>query len=180
MNLNYIDKPINQIIMQTNKWSIAALDGLLLALISITATLIQTVFVPGTAITWLLWLAKLTGSLGLLYYFLKDYSKDQELFTYKDGFRFGFMICLLSSLICACYLFFHYAVIFPDSAAASLEQATAALQSSNPQGVEMLDKIGGKLPQILFLASLVYYTLFGVLASAIIANYTKKGDIFTK
>ena len=43
-NLNFIDNPINQIIMQTNKWSIAALDGLLLALITIAATLIQTVF----------------------------------------------------------------------------------------------------------------------------------------
>ncbi|MEN6619688.1 MAG: DUF4199 domain-containing protein [Rikenellaceae bacterium] len=166
--------------MQTNKWSIAALDGLLLALVTITVTLIQTVFEPGTAIVWFLWLVKFAGSLGLLYYFIKDYGKTQELFTYKDGFRFGFMICVLSSLICAGYMFFHYAVIFPDSVAATLEQASAALQSSNPQGVDMLDKVGGKLPQIIFIASLIYYTLFGALASSIIANYTKKGDIFTE
>jgi hypothetical protein len=166
--------------MQTNKWSIAALNGLLLALISITVTVIQTVLEPGTAVTWLLWLAKLTGSLGLLYYFINDYSKNQDLFTYKDGFRFGFMVSLLSSIICAGYLFFHYALFFPDSVAASMEQAAAALESSNPQGVDMLSKIEGKLPQIIFFASLVYYTLFGVLASSIIANYTKKGDLFSE
>lgn len=166
--------------MQTNKWSIAALDGLLLALITITLTLIQTVLEPPKALIWLLWVVKFAGSIGLLYYFIKDYSKTQELFTYKDGFRFGFMICLLSSLICAGYLFFHYAVIFPDSIAATLEQVRTAMESSNPQGAEMMDKIGGKLPHIIFVFSAIYYTLFGVIASSIIANYTKKGDIFTE
>ncbi|MFA6334547.1 MAG: DUF4199 domain-containing protein [Bacteroidales bacterium] len=166
--------------MQTNKWSIAALDGLLLALITITATLIQTVFEPGTAVNWLLWLVKFVSSIGLLYYFIKDYSKSQELFTYKDGFHFGFMICLLSSLICACYLFLHYAIIFPDSIATAIEQAASILESSNPEGMDMLSRIGGKFPQILSVTSFVYYTLFGALASAIIANYTKKGDIFTE
>lgn len=180
MNLNYIDKPINQNIMQTNKWSIAALNGLLLALVTIVVTLIQTVLSPGTAIIWLLWLLKLIGSLGLLYYFIKDYAKTQDLFTYKDGFRFGFMVSLLSSLICACYLFMHYAVIFPDSMAAQLEQISAAIQSSNPDGTEIFDKIGGKMPQIISVFSLFYYTVFGIIASSIIANYTKKGDIFTE
>lgn len=166
--------------MQTNKWSVAALDGLLLALVTITVTLIQTVLSPGTAIIWLLWLVKLISSLGLLYYFIKDYAKDQDLFTYKDGFRFGFMISLLSSLICACYMFLHYAVIFPDSMAAQLEQISSAIQSSNPDGMAVLDKIGGKLPQIISVFSLFYYTIFGIIVSSIIANYTKKGDIFTE
>lgn len=166
--------------MQKNKWSVAALDGLLLALITIIATLIQAVFTPGTAVSILLWIVKFGGSIGLLYYFINEYSKEHELFTYKDGLNFGFITCLLSSVICACYLFLHYAVIFPDSITATLEQASQAMGSSNPQASEMLAKFENYFPQISFISSLIYNTLFGLLASSIIANYTKKGSIFTE
>lgn len=166
--------------MQTNKWSVAALDGLLLALITIIATLIQTVLKPGVAINWLLWLVKFSGSIGLLYYFMKDYSNNRPSLTYKEGFNFGFILCFLSSVICACYLFLHYAIIFPDSIAATMEQAAVALESSNPEAMDVLSKLENSFPQIMFISSLIYYTLFGILASAIIANYTKKGDVFTE
>jgi len=178
-NLNYSDKPINQIIMQTNKWSIAALDGLLLALITIIATLIQTIFEPGSAITWLLWLVKLVSTVGLLYYFVKDYSKNQELFTYKDGFRFGFMVSVLSSLICGCYMFLHYTLIFPDSLAKVMESVSTAMQSSGGD-TTAFEKIQKYVPHFISVFSLIYYSIFGLIASAIIANSTKKGDVFTE
>lgn len=41
-------------------------------------------------------------------------------------------------------------------------------------------KVMQHLPKIVFAWSLIYYTLFGVLVSLIVANYTKKGDIFTE
>jgi len=105
--------------------------------------------------------------------------KEQEHFTYGQGFNYGFKICLLSSIVCAIYIFLHFTLFFPDSVAASLEQAAAILESSNPQALETLDKIGGKLPQITTIVTLAYNTLFGTLATAIIANFTKKGDIFS-
>ena len=164
--------------MQTNSWSLAAVNGLLLALVTIILTLVQTVLEPGTAIKVLIWIAKLVGSLWLLYYFIKDYAKDSEVFTYKMGFNYGFKVCLLSSLVCAIYMFMHFAVIFPEAVQASLEQAAAMMQSSNPDAVDAINRISGKLPQIVTITVLVYYTLFGIVASAIIANFTKKGDIF--
>jgi hypothetical protein len=52
------------------------------------------------------------------------------------------------------------------------------MQSSNPDSLEAFEKIQGILPQLILVFSLVYYIIFGAIASSIIANYTKKGDIF--
>jgi hypothetical protein len=54
------------------------------------------------------------------------------------------------------------------------------MQSSNPEAADAIGKVMPHLPKIIFLFSVIYYTLFGVLVSSIIANYTKKGDIFTE
>ena len=179
MNLNYIDKPINQIIMQTNKWSIAALDGLLLALITISAILIETVFEPGKAIIWLIKLVKLVSTIGLLYYFVKEYSKTLELFTYKDGLSFGFIVSMLSSLICGCYMFLHYTLLFPESLSKVMDAMTTAMQSSNAD-TSAFENIQRYMSHFISFFSFVYYTIFGLIVSSIIANYTKKGDIFTE
>jgi len=85
----------------------------------------------------------------------------------------------MSAIVCAVYIFLHFTLFFPDAVAASLEQAATILESSNPQALESLDRISGKLPQISTVATLVYNTLFGLFATAIIANFTKKGDIFS-
>ena len=36
------------------------------------------------------------------------------------------------------------------------------------------------LPKLAFVFSLIYYTIFGLIVSAIVANYTKKGDLFAQ
>ncbi|MEA5006354.1 MAG: DUF4199 domain-containing protein [Rikenellaceae bacterium] len=165
--------------MQSNQWSTAALDALLLSIITVVASLIQVVFEPGTIISILLWIVKLVGCLALLYYFVKEYSKAQDSFTYKEGFSFGFKICLLSSVVLAAYNFLQYAVLFPESMQTAMEQIIVAMQSSNPDAAEAMESYQPKLPQLISIVTLFYYTVFGVIASAVIANYTKKGDIFT-
>ncbi len=163
--------------MQSKKWSVAATYGFVLALITISYQLIMAVLAPGTAISLLLWAAKFGGTLYLLYYFIKEFAKQTEFFSYSDGFKFGLIVSFLSSIVCAVYMFLHFAVIFPDSVAAQLEQAMTMMQS-NPEAIDQIASIEDKLPQIVFVVILFYNTIFGAIASAIIANYTKKGDIF--
>lgn len=165
--------------MQSNEWSIAALNALLLSIITIVVSLIQVVFEPGTIISILLWLVKFVGCLGLLYYFVKEYSKQRESFTYKEGFSYGFKICLLSSVVLAAFNFLQYAVLFPESMQTAMEQVIMAMQSSNPDAADAMERYQSKLPQLVSVVTLFYYTVFGLITSAIIANYTKKGDIFT-
>lgn len=164
--------------MQSNRWSAAATSGILLALITIISVLIQTVLEPGKAINFIIWVLKSGGSIWLLLYFIKEYAKPFNLFTYKDGFRYGLLVAFFSSVICASYSFLHYAVLFPDSIAAQIDQAMEMLASSNPDAVDAFEKISPMLPQIIFIFTLIYYTIIGAVASAIIANYTKKGSIF--
>ena len=59
-----------------------------------------------------------------------------------------------------------------------METVMNAMQSSNSDSMEAFEKIQGILPQLILVFSLVYYIIFGAIASSIIANYTKKGDIF--
>ncbi len=165
--------------MQSNKWSKAATYGLLLALITIVYQLVLTVIEPGTAIKLILWVVKFAGSLWLLHFFIKEHASSFELFTYKDGFKFGFMISLLSSVVCAAYMFLHFAVLFPDSIAEQMEAAMSMMQSSNPEALDAFASIEDQFPQIMFVIILIYNTIFGVIASSIMANYTKKGDIFS-
>ncbi|EKD32055.1 MAG: hypothetical protein ACD_77C00183G0005 [uncultured bacterium] len=166
--------------MQTNKWSVAATYAIILALVTIAYSVISTVFTLPTAITVVLWIIKFTLSIWLVYYFIKEYSKTFETFTYKQGFNFGFILCFLSAIVCAAYMFMHYAFLFPDAVNAQMELMASNMQSSNPEASETISKIMPHLPKIIFLFSVIYYTLFGVLVSSIIANYTKKGDIFTE
>ncbi|GAB1473373.1 hypothetical protein MASR2M69_08140 [Bacteroidota bacterium] len=58
-----------------------------------------------------------------------------------------------------------------------MEQAMNMMQS-NPDAIDQIAKIEDKLPQIMFVVIIFYNTIFGVIASSIIANYTKKGNIF--
>ena len=82
--------------MQSNKWSIAAQNAIILALVTILATIIQAVF-PSTPgfVGIVIWLVKLALSVFLVYYFIKEYSKNFETFTYKQGFRFE-LYCVFS------------------------------------------------------------------------------------
>lgn len=163
--------------MKNNKWSSAATGGLILSLVTIVVIVIQTVLEPGKLINILLWIAKLAGSIALLHYFIKDYSKGFSSFSYKEGLSYGFLVCLLSSFICAAYMFLHYLVIFPESTEAVLEAVATATQSS-PEGGDLIAKLEKYLPHYVFIFSFIYYTLFGLLVSAIIANYTKKEELF--
>ncbi len=165
--------------MQSKEWSIAALDALLLSIVTIVVSLIQVVFEPGKIIAILLWLFKFVGCLAVLYYFIKEYGKTHETFTYKEGFSFGFKICLLSSVVLAAFNFLQYAVLFPEAMQTAMEQVIVAMQSSNPDAAESMERYQSKLPQLVSVITLFYYTVFGLIASAVIANYTKKGDIFT-
>ena len=167
--------------MQSNKWSIAAQNALILALVTILATLLQAVFpqMPGF-IGILIWIVKLVLSIYLVYYFIKDYSKHFETFTFKQGFNFGAILCLLSSVICAAYLFLHMGFLFPEATTSQMEMVAQTMESSNPEGAEAIFGVMEHLPKLAFGFSLIYYTIFGLIVSAIVANYTKKGDMFAQ
>lgn len=162
---------------QNNKWSLAALNGLLLSLITIISSLISTVLEPKGVVAILLWIVKFGGSIYLLYYFMKQYSGQFETISYGESFNYGFLLCTFSSIICACFTFVSMTYLFPGQ----VEKAVEAVQQSmsfNSDQEAALEKWMDRLPQLMLFSTLIYYIVFGAVASSIIANFTKKTDIF--
>ena len=73
------------------------------------------------------------------------------------------------------------AFLFPDQTDMIIEQVQTAMGSQSNITEEqeaMFDKLLPRLPELTLFFSLIYYTIYGVIASSIIANFTKKTDPF--
>ncbi|MFA5713668.1 MAG: DUF4199 domain-containing protein [Bacteroidales bacterium] len=154
--------------------------ALQLALLSILIMVVQTEFeitkigTVGVGINALLWLIKFIGSIWLLYYFIKESSKESEQFTYKDGVKSGMAITLISSLLCSLYQAFSLFIIHPTAFEDQLSEAMELMEQSNPDVVANIEAIIPNLPSITIFVSFFFYWILGIIASSIIANYTKR------
>ena len=77
-------------------------------------------------------------------------------------------------------MFLSITVLFPETVDQITEQVQGVLAAQNydaeqeNQTMAMLNN----LPQIMLFGSLIYYTLYGLIVSAILANFTKKENPF--
>ena len=84
----------------SNKWSAAAYNGLLLSLVTVIITVLSSAFPNqhNAFVSIILWIVRITASLYILYYFMRSYSNGKEEVSYKESFSYGTIICLFSSL----------------------------------------------------------------------------------
>ncbi|MBO7268567.1 MAG: DUF4199 domain-containing protein [Bacteroidales bacterium] len=167
---------------QSNKWSSAAMDGLYLSLVTIIYSLVVAVMMPESfIIKTLLWVIKFGGCLYLLWFFMKRWSDQFDTITYSQSYNYGFIICLLSSVMCACYSYIQVEWLFPEQTeqAITLAKETMAQQGTLDSNTEnIMDSFFGNFGRISMFVSLFYYIIFGSIASAITANFTKKTNPF--
>ena len=155
------------------------MSGLLLALVTVVVLAVQTVLTPSRPIGLIITIVKLVVNIWLVYYFIKEFSKSFEIFTYGNGFSYGFIMCLFSSFICVVAQLMILTIISPESFEAQIELMITALSQSRPEAVEALIGMqeSGALLTIIIVVSFIYYSIFGLIVSAIVANFTKKGNI---
>lgn len=166
---------------QNNKWSSAAMDGLILSIITVIYSLVMTVFpLKGFLVIAIPWTVKFVVSNYILYYFMKKYATKFDNISYGACFNYGFIVSIFSAIICASFSFLSLTVLFPDSLATTMEtvQQAMAAQSMNQDQEEIFGKWMERLPQITMFTLLIYYTVYGAIASSIFANFTKNTDIF--
>ena len=167
---------------QNNKWSSAAMDGLYLSLVTIIYSLVASAFpTESFLIKTLLWIIKFGGCLYLLWFFMKRWSDQFETISYSQSYNYGFIVCLLSSVMCACYTYAQVEWIFPGQTeqAIILAKETMAQQGSlNSSTENMMNAFFSNFGRISLFVTLIYYTLFGAVAAAITANFTKKTNPF--
>ena len=165
-----------------NKWQSAALNGLLLSLVTIIYSLVNSIFEPGTFISMVLWAVKFGACIYLLYYFMKQYSACFDTISYGQSFQYGFIISVFSSIVCSCFIFLSLTLLFPDQLDKSLEAMQSVIESGNynDEQIDAINEVSGKLPHITLFWSLFYYSVIGAVIAAIIANFTKKTNPFAQ
>ena len=150
---------------RSNKWSSAAMDGLYLSLVTIIYSLIIAVMEPqGFLVTAVLWIAKFGGCMYLLWLFMKKWSDSFDTITYSES-----------------YNYVQIEWLFPEhtAEAINLTKETMIQQGTlNSSTENMIDKLSSNFGRISMFVSLFYYIIFGAIAAAITANFTKKTNPF--
>ena len=167
------------------KWSSAAKDGLKLASITIGVFLISSLLHSSSFIVdALLWIVKTAGSIWMLHRIMKEYSALKESITYGECFKYGFAVTLFSSLVISAYLFLSLTVIFPSEMEKMTEVMQMVMQMVMANGnytaeeESAMERHMGILPQYYVIVNIIYLSILGAIASAVIASFTKRTNPF--
>ena len=158
-----------------NIWASASFNGLILASVTIVVSLIQSLLLPGTAVGMIMWLVKLVGSLWVLYFFMKKYAVENGVSSYGRNFRYGVLVCLFSSVLCAGYAFISAVFLFPEQTDLVMETVTQSVAAGNftSEQENAIEDVMNNFPKIMLFSAAFLYIIEGIVASSILANYTK-------
>jgi len=161
-------------------WTVAAQAGIFLSLVTLICSTADAL-IGNSFMSILFWIVKLTGSLWILRYFMRQWGEAHE---GESTFNFGCAMCVCSSLICAVFTFVLYKYIVPDSLAKAFEMIETNLAATSELPEEMMDtifRIEDNFPQICGIATMLWCSLLGVCFSGIFKNTTTCGNsIFTR
>ncbi len=164
--------------MEKSRVSTAALYGIYLSIPSIVVMLINDSFNPGGAISILLWIVKFAGSIWILHRLIKEWASNFNEFNYGAGVSFGSLTCTFSSIIVALFSWLNVAVINKENYANKIDEAMSALEASmNSDQLEIVENAMNHIEEYVLFGSLIYCTIFGVIVTLIIANFTKKENM---
>ena len=157
----------------SNMWKKAATDGLILA--SVTVIIVTLNSLIETKVTGVLFsILKFAGSIYLLYKFMKKYS---QVSNKQSTFKYGFLTCCFSAIICAAYTFFMLTVLFPETVTQTFNTMLEMFNGSDEQQ-NILLKIEDNFPQLMFFSSLIWDIIIGLIVSAIISSSISKNKEF--
>lgn len=163
----------------------ASICGFILGAVSV-AYAILTQFLSGmdsgillSMITIVLWLAKFTGCIYILRFFMKkltaEYSNVENSHTLKQGLlSAGF-----SALLVSAYTFADLAYIRPEMLSEQVDliyQMYSNMLDSN--SMQALEEILPKMPMISFFSNLIYCFLYGTVLSVILSKNIPSRDPF--
>ena len=162
------------------KWSLAAKYGLILSSVTIIVSLLGMLELPswiGTIISIL----KFVAIFYMLNYFMKSYSEMYDgSVSYGTSFKFGFLVCFCSTIICTAYTYIDYTVFRPEVIELMIETMLTAQNSMGATSSVVFDyqMLSSMMPKVLIFSLFLDYIIFALIFPAIVANFTKKEDIF--
>lgn len=103
--------------------------------------------------------------------------EDTGYVSYGRAFRYGFTLCLFSSIICTLWTVLSFYVVFPDTIDALMENIAMMYEK---MGIPFdYDEITQHLSPALIGASLIDYLFWGLVLPSILANYAKHETPFS-
>ena len=155
----------------------AATDGLILAAVTIILSLVKEL-VSQAWVSPLIWIVKLAATLIVLHYLMKKNTELNTLekieTTYGNSFKYGFIVSLFSVIVITLYLYIYTSINSTEIA----QQTELALQEIEDKGLdeqtgELAYWILNNIKATTILSSLILYTIWSAIASAIMASSTK-------
>ena len=165
---------------ESSKWSVAAKEGALLALVTVALTTVTTCLSENSLINTLVWIVKLVGTIWLLRFFMKKWGEVHE---GESTFGFGFATSLCSAVIIAAYTFILYQYLVPDEIANVFETVESTLAGTPGITQDVIDKVLAMEDNYAQLSSITQFalcTLYGLIISAILKKGTSKIPVFTE
>lgn len=162
------------------RYSKAAIDGLLLAAITIILTLVPQV-AGSKLVSVLAWIVKLGATMYALYYFMKKNTQlntaEGITTTYGDAFKYGFVVSLFSVILIAVFTYINLFFTDMDAVVAQVEQQMPAYASSGINQ-EAMSWVLNHMQLVSMLSVLIWYAIWSAIASAIFAGPTKSPSPF--
>ena len=132
-----------------------------------------------TILNFIIWAAKLFCCVYVLFALMRKFTLDFPGADKATVRKFGVITGFTSALIYSAFTLVYFLYINPDALAESFAAATEAYSGMlDSNSMQALDQMQGSMPAIMFFGNLVYCTLFGWAASAIIASRLVKDDPF--
>lgn len=132
-------------------------------------------------LTFLLWLAKFSGCIMIMLFFMqklaKDYPEAQNGGCYKLGVASSFLSALIVAAGNMAYLMFLDKGAVKETFTTVLSQYQSMLDSNS---ATMLESMMDKLPTITFFSQLIYCFLFGWVLSAVLSKLIQSNNPFNK
>ncbi|MBQ7195223.1 MAG: DUF4199 domain-containing protein [Bacteroidales bacterium] len=124
-----------------------------------------------TAISAVLWIAKLIICVLVFKHLLQAFSASDPEADNARVFKFGVVVALLSSLVYSAAYLCYMLYIVPDMISEMFARITDAYSSMmDSNSLAALEKMEGSMPSIAFFSNLVYCFLFGTILSAILSR----------
>ena len=163
----------------TNLWTYAGKAGLALGAISsvyhFASYLLAGDLSPATLgqeiIGMVLWAIKFAGCIWVLSFFMKKFASENSGVDKRTAFKMGTASSLLSALMFAAIYLADMLYISPDFYHMIYQEAyTQIIPVLDSNGLEALDRIMPKIPQITFFTTLIYCFIFGTVLSLILSR----------
>lgn len=167
-------------------WNKAAKNGIILGMFTaacriLTQTLAMSEASVGTAlVNGLIWIVQFAGCILLMRFFMQRLVLQHDGTDNRTTARYGIMLALTSAVIFSAAMLFDIMFITPELVDRQMDlyyQLYGPHLDSNTRDV--LDRMEGIYPQIMFFSTLIYSFLYGTVLSLVLSRYIPKKDPFS-